>query len=178
MGHGVSLRATFVRVAVCDVTDRRGRSMDWYLPLKLVHVVSAIVGVGANLTYFVWLSAAKGRSGAEESLVLRTIKRVDTWVANPAYAVLPITGVIMVLVSPLGFTTFWIAVAIGLYVVMGVIGGAFFAPSLRRQTELVEAEGSGSHAYEAAARRTRVTGLVTMLPIAGILYLMVMKPTP
>jgi uncharacterized membrane protein len=52
----------------------------------------------------------------------------------------------------------------------------FFAPPLRRQTEL--ASEAGSAAYEAAARRTRTTGLLTMLPVAGILYLMVMKPTP
>ena len=84
---------------------------------------------------------------------------------------------IMVLISEgLGFTTFWLAVAIGLYVLVGVIAGAFFAPSLRRQTDL--AGEAGSPAYEAAARRTRTTGLLTMLPIAGILYLMVIKPTP
>jgi uncharacterized membrane protein len=47
---------------------------------------------------------------------------------------------------------------------------------LRRQTAL--ADEAGSAAYEAAARRTRMTGLLTMLPIAAILYLMVLKPTP
>jgi uncharacterized membrane protein len=57
-----------------------------------------------------------------------------------------------------------------------VTAGAFFAPSLRRQAEL--ADEAGSAAYEAAARRTRITGLLTMLPVAAILYLMVMKPAP
>ena len=85
---------------------------------------------------------------------------------------------IMVLISDgLGFTTFWIAVAIGLYVLLGVIAGAFFAPSLRRQAELA-ATDAGSTGYQAAARRTRTTGILTMLPVAGILYLMVMKPIP
>ena len=99
--------------------------------------------------------------------------------ANPAYGILPLTGVIMVLVSDgLAFTTFWILVAIGLYVLVGVFAGALFAPSLRRQAELVATVGSGSGAYEAAARRTRTTGLLTILPVAGILHLMVMKPTP
>ena len=51
-------------------------------------------------------------------------------------------------------------------------------PSLWRQTELVATDASGTAACEAAARRTRTTGLLTMLPVAGILYLMVMKPTP
>ena len=151
--------------------------MDWYLPLKLVHVLSAIVAVGTNVTYFVWLAAMKGRAPSQQGFALETIKKLDARLANPAYGVLPLTGVIMVLVADgLGFTTFWVAVAIGLYVVVGVVAGAFFAPSLRRQTDL--ASEAGSPAYEAAARRTRATGLLTMLPIAGILILMVMKPTP
>ena len=85
----------------------------------------------------------------------------------------------MILVSDgLAFTMFWILFAIGLYILVGVFGGAFFAPSLRRQTELVATDASGSAVYEAESRRTRTTGLLTMLPVAGILYLMVMKPTP
>jgi uncharacterized membrane protein len=151
--------------------------MDWYLPLKLVHILSAIVAVGTNLTYFIWLAAMKERPPSQHAFALDTIKKLDARLANPAYGILPLTGVIMVLISDgLGFTTFWIAVAIGLYVLVGVIAGAFFAPSLRRQADL--AGEAGSAAYEAAARRTRTTGLITMLPIAGILYLMVLKPTP
>jgi uncharacterized membrane protein len=151
--------------------------VDWYLPLKLVHVLSAIVAVGTNVTYFVWLAVMKDRSQSEQSFALQTIKALDSRLANPAYGILPLTGVIMVLVGDLGFTTFWILAAIGLYVLVGVIAGVYFAPSLRRQTELVAGEGTGSAAYEAAARRTRTTGLLTMLPVAGILYLMVMQPT-
>ena len=153
--------------------------VDWYLPLKLVHVLSAMVAVGTNVTYFVWLAAMKDRPPAEQSFALDTIKKLDSRLANPAYGVLPLTGVIMVLVSDAwAFTTFWILFAIGLYILVGVFGGALFAPSLRRQTELVATDGSGSAAYEAAGRRTRTTGLLTMLPVTGILYLMVMKPSP
>ena len=131
------------------------------------------------MTYFVWLAAMKDRPAAEQSFALDTIKKLDSRLANPAYGVLPLTGVIMILVSDAWeFTTFWILVAIGLYILVGVFGGALFAPLLRRQTELVATEASGSVAYEAASRRTRTTGLLTMLPVAGILYLMVMKPTP
>lgn len=153
--------------------------MDWYLPLKLVHVLSAIVAVGTNLTYFVWLAAMKRRSQPEQTFALDTIRRLDSRLANPAYGILPLTGLIMVVVSDAWeITTFWILGAIILYALVGTLAGALFAPSLRRQTEIVATEGSGAAAYEAAARRTRTTGLLTMLPIAGILYLMVMKPTP
>lgn len=65
--------------------------MDWYLPLKLVHVLSAIVAVGTNVTYFVWLAAMKGRPSSEQSFALDTIKKLDSRLANPAYGVLPLT---------------------------------------------------------------------------------------
>ena len=163
-------------VAVCLIDTGEESDVDWYLPLKLVHVVSAIVAVGTNVTYFVWLAVMNGRSHPEQAFALDTIRKLDSRLANPAYGILPLTGVIMILISDgLGFTTFWIAVAIALYILVGVLAGAFFAPALRRQTEL--ATDAGSAGYEAAARRTRTTGLFTMLPVAGILYLMVLKPT-
>jgi hypothetical protein len=60
---------------------------------------------------------------------------------------------------------------------MAAFAGIFFSPSLRRQVELAQGEGARSPAYAQAARRTTLTGALTMVPIAGILYLMVMKPT-
>jgi uncharacterized membrane protein len=151
--------------------------MDWYLFWKLIHVLSAIVAVGANVTYFVWLAAMRGRPQPAQSFALETISRVDRRVANPAYTVLPITGVIMVLISPLGFTTFWIAVAIGLYVLVGVFAGALFVPALRRLTAVVNTEGTDAPGYAEAARRTTQRGLLTMVPVAAIVFLMVVKPT-
>lgn len=81
----------------------------------------------------------------------------------------------MVLDGDLGFTTFWIVAAFGLYVGLGVIAGAWFGPALRRQAELASASADPVD-YGAAARRTMISGSVTMVPIAAILYLMVMKP--
>ena len=83
----------------------------------------------------------------------------------------------MLLVGDIPFTTFWVGLAIGLYVFMGAFAGIFFSPSLRRQIDLVQQEGPGSADYAAAVRRTTVTGAITMVPIAAILCLMVIKPT-
>ncbi len=151
--------------------------MDWYLPLKLVHVLSAIVAVGTNVTYFVWLGAMKGRAPTQQTFALDTIKKLDARLANPAYGVLPLTGVIMVLISDgLGFTTFWIAVAIGLYVLVG--------RDRRRVLRSVASSPDGARGRGRLSPPTRPRpsdpddGILTMLPVAGILYLMVMKPTP
>jgi uncharacterized membrane protein len=139
-------------------------------------VLAAIIAVGTNVTYFVWLSSAR-KHPEQAPDVLPGLKALDTRLANPAYVVLPITGILMVLDADLGFTTFWIATAIGLYVALAVIAGAFFSPSLRRQVELATAAAEPS-LYDRAAKRTTLAGVVTMLPVAAILYLMVIKPVP
>ncbi len=100
--------------------------------LKLLHIVAAIVAVGTNLTYFFWLSRIR-RDPAGTAPVASGIKALDARFANVAYVVLPLTGVLMVLDADLGFSSFWIATAIGLYVAMGVIAGVLFSPALRRQ---------------------------------------------
>jgi uncharacterized membrane protein len=124
----------------------------------------------------VWLAVAR-RDAARGADILRGIKTLDSRLANPAYGVLPLTGILMVLDGHIGFTTFWVLAAIVMYALVGLFAALLFGPSLRRQTELAVA-GTGADAYEAAARRTTMTGLLTMAPVAVILYLMVMKPTP
>jgi uncharacterized membrane protein len=138
--------------------------------------VAAIVAVGTNITYFMWLPIAK-RDAARGAEILRGIKALDGRLANPAYGVLPLTGILMVLDAHIGFTTFWVLVAIVMYAFVGLFAALLFGPSLRRQSDLAVA-GTDAGVYEAAARRTTMTGLLTMAPVAVILYLMVMKPTP
>ena len=51
--------------------------------LKLVHVLSAIVAVGTNVTYFVWLAAMKGRAPSQQAFALDTIKKLDCPAREP-----------------------------------------------------------------------------------------------
>ena len=150
--------------------------MTTYLALKLIHVLAAIVAVGTNVTYFVWLSRTR-RQPDQGAYVLPGLKALDARLANPAYVVLPVTGILMVFDADLGFTTFWIITAIILYVAMGVIAGVLFSPSLRKQVALATT-GAEASVYDQAAKRTIITGIITMVPMAAILYLMVVKPTP
>jgi hypothetical protein len=82
----------------------------------------------------------------------------------------------MVLVGDLGFSTLWIATSITLFIVVGAYAGIFFAPAVRRQ--LAAATGDAPAAeYTAAARRTTLTGTITMVLVGAIVFMMVMKPT-
>lgn len=149
--------------------------MSTYSVLKLLHVLAAIVAVGTNVTYFVWLRRVRNEP-AHDAFVLRGLQALDRRLANPAYVLLPVTGIVMVLVGDLGFSTFWIATAIGLYVALAAFAGIFFAPALRKQLELAQTDGARSASYGEAARRTTLSGGITMALIAAILYLMVIQP--
>ncbi|HEV7199862.1 MAG TPA: DUF2269 family protein [Candidatus Limnocylindria bacterium] len=142
--------------------------------LLLIHVLAAITAVGANLTYAIWFRAA-GTDQDRLVFVIRTVRAIDSRLANPAYIVLLITGVLMVLSGAYSFTTGWILAAIGLYIAVAVIGIAAFGPAIRRQ--LVEAERDvTSSAYQAAARRSTTLGLITTALVLLIVVLMVTKP--
>lgn len=145
-----------------------------YLWLKLIHVVAAIAAVGTNLTYFWWLRVAR-EGGRDAVAALDGILALDRRLSNPAYIVLPLTGIAMVFVGDIGFSTLWVAAAIALYVGVGVVAGIFFAPALRRQVQLAR-DGHTGEDYASAGRRTQVTGSVTLLIVAAIIYLMVFKP--
>ena len=67
--------------------------------LKLIHVSAAIVAVGANATYGIWLSRAS-RSTEVLPFTLRTIKLIDDRLANPAYGLQLVTGLIMAFIIP------------------------------------------------------------------------------
>jgi uncharacterized membrane protein len=145
-----------------------------YTFLLLIHVISAILAVGANVTYAFWLRAA-GRDRQQLLFAIGGVRRLDRTLANPGYVVLLVTGVLMVVTGPWTFETGWIAVSLVLYVATAILGIALFAPAIRRQ--LAEADRDpASEAYEAAARRSSFLGVLTVGIVLVIVTLMVTKP--
>jgi uncharacterized membrane protein len=147
-----------------------------YLGLKFVHILLAIVAVGFNASYAVWLARAATNPEAAPVL-LRGIKILDDRFANPAYAFLLVTGLAMVFSLGLPLTTFWIAAAATLWVIAMAWGLFMYTPALKGQIQALDKSGFGSAEYNAAQQRARWVGVVNMVPIALILIMMVFKPT-
>jgi len=148
-----------------------------YEVVKYVHVLMAIVAVGFNASYAVWLRRA-AQAPEHRSYVLRGVKILDDRFANPAYGVLLLTGLLMVFTTPaLKLTTFWILVALILYVTTVVLAAAVYTPTLRKQIEALDAGGPETAEYKHLARRQAVTGIVLGVIVVVIVFLMVTKPT-
>jgi len=143
--------------------------------LLWTHILLAIVAVGANITFGVWIQRAMAN---RDSLpfALRTIKLINDRMANPAYGFLLITGFAMVLVSDLNFELLWISISIVLWLGLLLIGIFGYSPTLRKQIELAESVGPDDAAYNAAATRGMWLGILLAVVVLVILYLMVFKP--
>lgn len=150
--------------------------MTLFILLKYVHVLLAIIAIGFNASYSVWLTRV--RSNPEHALyVLRGIKVLDDRFANPAYGFLLITGVALAFIGGIPLTAFWTAAALVLYVVLLVGAGAFYSPTLRRQIATLESAGPTSQEYLRLSRRGTFLGIALAIIVLIIEFLMVTKPT-
>lgn len=142
--------------------------------LKLVHVLSAIMVVGPNATYVLWLSAA-GRDRDRLAFAIRGVREMDRRLAVPAYGLLLLTGLLMVFFGQYDLTQGWLLVAIGLYLVVAIAGMTVMGPAIKRFRS--EAERDPTSAAFDAARATSIRytwGSVIILLV--IVTLMVTKP--
>jgi uncharacterized membrane protein len=151
--------------------------MSLFVIVKFLHVLLAIIAVGFNASYGVWLARLAREPVPTQSYVLRGLKRLDDWFANPAYVLLAVTGVTMVFVGELRFTTFWIAGGIVLWAIAVALGFFVYTPTLRNQIHALETAGAESEDYRRYASNGRFMGILLAAIVVVIVFLMVTKPT-
>jgi len=149
--------------------------MDLFVVLKLVHVVAAITAVGSNLTYGFWMRRVGSADRDRLIWTIQGIRALDRRIANPAYGLVLLTGLAMVVSGGFSFAAAWLSTAIVLYAAAVVIGIVVYAPAIRRQLAAAEVD-PGSEAYRRAAATTTTLGLVTTAIVLVIIFLMVVKP--
>jgi len=150
--------------------------MTIYTITKFLHVVLAIIAVGFNASYGIWI-VRSARDPEHIGFAMRTIKFLDDRFANPAYGLLLLTGLFMVFNAGYPLTTFWIAAAIVLYVIVLVLAFTVISPNFRAQLRALETDGPQSDTFRAAAARGRTFGILISVLVLAIVFLMVVKPT-
>ena len=134
-----------------------------------IHILAAIVAVGFNISYAVWIVRARS-SPTHMAFALSGVKFLDDRIANPAYGVLLLTGLLLVYLAHWSITTLWIDVA------LIVIAAFFYSPALREQVKLAEAGDTSSPEFMRLAKKGQVLGPVIGVIVLVILAMMVFKP--
>lgn len=142
---------------------------------KWIHILAAITALGANFTYAVWIRRASNRPEVLP-FTLKTVKLIDGRLANPAYAVLLISGLLMTWLADFPLSTPWLLSSLILYAAIALLGIFVYAPTFRRQIALAEQIGADSEEYRQAERRGNLLGIALVILTISIVFLMVVKP--
>ena len=149
--------------------------MSPYTLLKFVHILSAIVAVGFNISYSIWIPRAS-RDPQHLKFTLDVVRFMDDRIANPLYALLLLTGLGMLFFGSIPITTLWIALALVFYVALLIVGLFMFTPRFRQEIAALDTGGPTSPDFLRLASQTRILGMVTGLLVVLILVMMVFKP--
>ena len=149
-----------------------------FTTLKFVHVVLAIVAIGYNASYGLLIARARagGIDGREMRFALGTVKFMDDYIANPCYALLLVTGGAMVYLSGYPWTLKWIYLSLGLLILAFAIAIVLYSPTLRREIEVLEANGPSDPEFLKLSSRGAALGGVLGVIVIAIVALMVFKP--
>jgi uncharacterized membrane protein len=149
--------------------------MTAYDLLRFVHVLFAVTAVGATVTYSMWLAHA-AREPEHLDYALRGIAQLDGRVATPSFLMLLVTGVALVLHSPVPWWASWLVTATVLYAAVTFVGAFWYAPLLRAQVVALRRTGLASDEYRAVEQRTKALGSAILIAVLAVLYLMTTKP--
>ena len=144
--------------------------------IKFIHILAAIVAVGMNISYAVWIIRAQ-REPAHTAFALKGIKFIDDRIANPAYGVVLLSGVAMLILLGYKITTLWVDIAVILFVILVVVAASQYTPTLRDQVKLAEGGDTTSPEFARLAKRGQILGQVLAVIVLLILAMMVFKPT-
>ena len=142
--------------------------------LLTLHILAALIAVGATVSYFFWLRRAV-LAPESRSFTLETIRLLERWMVVPAYVIVLLTGLGLIDRASWGWSTPWLELSILLFVVlMGLVG--VHARVIKGQIALA-ADGSADPAdYDRAHARGRILLALKVVAVIALVYLMVFKP--
>jgi len=155
--------------------------MDYYLPLKLIHILSSTVFFGTGIGSAFYMFMANRRKEIEGIyFAVRHVVIADWIFTTPTVFIQPLTGIALLYVQGYSWTDRWILVSLILY----VFAGLCWLPVVVMQIKMRDM------ARESLQKRTPLPslywtfdrwwislGTLAFVAISVIFYLMVFKPS-
>ena len=142
--------------------------------LLSLHILTALVAVGATVSYFFWLRRAV-LVPESRSFTLETIRLLERRMVVPAYVIVLLTGLGLIDRAGWAWSTPWIELALMFLVVLMALSG-FYARTIKGQIALVADGSVDSAEYDRLHARARLLLALKVVLIIVTVYLMVFKP--
>ena len=157
-----------------------GTTIDGYLLIKALHILSATVlfGTGLGIAFFFWSSR---RSDNHARLfAARTTVRADFLFTLPAVILQPLTGAWLIADGGIDPRASWIEISLSLYVLAGLcwLPVVWLQVRMKRMLEeSVAGRGFDERAYARLRKTWFLLGWPAFLALVAVFWLMVSKPT-
>jgi hypothetical protein len=147
----------------------------FYSILLLVHVLAAIIGIGATFAFPVISNAPKNLT--QLKLILDLMKKLEIY-PKVGGIFLIVTGLLMGFMTPAYFREFWFTGSIALYIIIEVLIYGIIGPKMKKVVLIVmSADGESiPEEYHAAAKATAPIHMVASLLAVMIIIFMSAKP--
>ena len=148
-------------------------TVEWYISLKWLHIASACIGFGSNVTHFFWVLSANA-DPANRTNILRLVKKIDDRLSVPSYAVMTVCGVAMWL-AQWPTSASWLVASMVLTAILAIMGTAY-GPFMKKWIRLSADQAADRKQFAALARWLTIAWAGISLTVFVVLYLMVWKP--
>lgn len=155
--------------------------MEYYLTLKLIHILAAVVvtGTGAGIAFFMFMA---NRSNNPQAIYI-TAKHVilGDWIfTTPAVITQIITGVYLMNMQGYSFSALWFYWVMGLFAFIGVcwIPVLRIQYKLRKLAKISVDSNQVTPEFKSLMKTWTLLGIPAFTAILAIFWLMVFKPFP
>jgi uncharacterized membrane protein len=149
-----------------------------YDTLKFVHILAAIVWVGAGL-YFQFQATRLNRIGDPERIAAftRDIEHAGKRLLLPASILVLVVGIVMVLYAPfLEFEDTWIALGLIGSIATAITGSLVVGPTAGKLGVLIGSEGASSPQVAMLTKRIFTVSRIDQVVLLAVIAAMVFKP--
>ena len=150
-----------------------------------IHIAAAVVGFGSTYALSITFPVALKLDPRHLPYVHALSTAIGRYMATPGLVIVLITGFYQVSKGDWDLGDAWIAITLGIVVVLGGLNGAYFIPSDRRLRAMVErdiaaappgGEVTVSDEYQRGARVQGMVGALAGVLVLLAIFLMVTKP--
>jgi len=155
-------------------------AITFYSVVLSLHVMAVVIAFGTTFAYPAFMPWARKNHPQAMPVIHQMSDRLGKFVMSPAMVVVLLCGIYLASDADV-WSESWVSVPLVILVIIGGLGGMFFAPNERKLGELARrdlAGGSGelSAEYDDLFRRVAIGGLATMALVLIAIFFMVAKP--
>jgi uncharacterized membrane protein len=154
-------------------------SVTFYGVVLAVHIMGVVIAFGSFFAYPAFMPWARKNHPRAMPVIHELSARLGRMVVSPGLVVVLVCGIYLASDAD-AWSKVWVSVPLVILIVIGGLGGMFFAPSDRKLAALatrdLAAGGELSAEYDELFRRVAFAGVTVIALVVIAIFLMAAKP--